>query len=179
MSNSVKDKLFSIISHDLRSPFNTLNGFTELISSKYDDFTDEKRKEMIGIINDSANQTYNLLDNLLNWSRSQRGKLSFTPQMTNIVSLIRGKIELLNYQAANKNILLEYEFESEEIMLEIDENLINVVIQNLLTNAIKFTPSNGKIQVDCKGGVVRDTPMKNYTFAWQRIISESTTCLRK
>ena len=150
MSNSVKDKLFSIISHDLRSPFNTLNGFTELIKSKYDDYSDEKRKEMIGIISDSANQAYNLLDNLLNWSRTQRGKLSFNPLMTNVVSLINGKMDLLNHQAANKNILVEFECASEEIMLEIDTNLINVVIQNLLTNAIKFTRSNGKIQVNCK-----------------------------
>ena len=74
MTNSVKDKLFSIISHDLRSPFNTLKGFIELIRLKYDGYSDKEIKEMIGIISDSADNVYNLLDNLLNWSRSQRGK---------------------------------------------------------------------------------------------------------
>jgi ligand-binding sensor domain-containing protein/signal transduction histidine kinase len=149
-TNTVKDKLFSIISHDLRSPFNTLKGFIELIKLKYDGYSDHEIKEMIGIISDSADNVYNLLDNLLNWSRSQRGKLKLHPQMTDLVALINNKIELLNLQALNKNIRIEFGSKSEAILLELDPDLMNVVIQNLLTNAIKFTPTGGKIEVNCK-----------------------------
>ncbi|MDX2429962.1 MAG: two-component regulator propeller domain-containing protein [Bacteroides sp.] len=150
LTNSVKDKLFSIISHDLRSPFNTLKGFIELIQLKYDGYSDQEIKEMIGIISDTADNVYSLLDNLLNWSRSQRGKLSLNPRRTDFVGIINNKIELLNYQAIHKNITLEFGSASKEIMLELDPDLIHVVIQNLLTNAIKFTPMNGEIEVDCK-----------------------------
>ncbi len=149
-SNSVKDKLFSIISHDLRSPFNTLKGFTNLIKSRYDGYSDEERKKMIGIINDSSDQVYCLLDNLLNWSRAQRGTLHFNPRMTNIVSLIDCRIGLMNFQAENKNILIEFDHQPEDIELEIDPDLIGVVIHNLLTNAIKFTTTGGKILVNSK-----------------------------
>jgi signal transduction histidine kinase/ligand-binding sensor domain-containing protein len=149
IANSAKDKLFSIISHDLRSPFNTIKGFIELIRLKYDTYTDDEKKKLIGIINDSTENVYNLLDNLLNWSRAQRGSLKFNPQMTNIIDLIRNKIDLLDYQAVNKNIHLWIECASDEINLEIDPGLINVVIQNLLTNAIKFTHPDGEIKVRC------------------------------
>jgi two-component system sensor histidine kinase/response regulator len=149
-SNSVKDKLFSIISHDLRSPFNTLKGFTNLIKSRYDGYTDEERKKMIEIINDSSDQVYSLLDNLLNWSRAQRGTLHFNPRMTNIVSLIDSKIDLMNFQAENKNIKIEFDHTPEDIEFEIDPDLINVVIHNLLTNAIKFSHAEGKIRVNSK-----------------------------
>jgi len=150
VTNSVKDKLFSIISHDLRSPFNTLKGFIELIKLKYDGYSDQEIKEMIDIISDSADNVYNLLDNLLSWSRSQRGTLKLHPQMTNLVDLINNKIELLNFQAVNKKILIEFGCGTEGILLEVDPDLMNVVIQNLLTNAIKFTPTGGKIEVNCK-----------------------------
>ncbi|MDA3821564.1 MAG: ATP-binding protein, partial [Bacteroidales bacterium] len=148
-TNSVKDKLFSIISHDLRSPFNALLGYIDLIKLKYDSYSDKKMKEMIEIISDSAANFYNLLDNLLSWSRSQRGTLKLKPQMTNLVNLINNKIELLHFQAINKNIQVECECRTEEILLELDSDLMNIVIQNLLTNAIKFTPIGGKIEVNC------------------------------
>ena len=149
-SNAVKDKLFSIISHDIRSPFNSLNGFIELINMKYDEYTDEKKKEMLGIISGSAKNVYTLLDNLLSWSRSQRGTIKFNVQATEVASLISSKIELLRYLALEKNIRLEPACSLGEIVVELDPDLIAVVIQNLLTNAIKFTHQDGKIQVDCR-----------------------------
>jgi signal transduction histidine kinase/ligand-binding sensor domain-containing protein len=149
-TNSVKDKLFSIISHDLRSPFNTLKGFIELINLKYDAYSDKEIKNIIGIISESADNVYNLLDNLLNWSRSQANKLVCKPVLTDLVELIHNKIELVNFQALNKNITLECRCASKEILLEIDPDLIHVVVLNLISNAIKFTPLNGKIEVDCE-----------------------------
>ncbi len=148
-TNSVKDKLFSILSHDLRSPFSTMKGFIELIKLKFDDYSDKEVKDMIEIINDSADNMFYLLDNLLSWSRSQRGILSVHPKMTNLVDLINNKIELLNYQAINKNIQLDFGCGTEGILMELDSDLMNMVIQNLLTNAIKFTPMGGEIEVNC------------------------------
>ncbi len=149
-SNAVKDKLFSIISHDIRSPFNSLNGFIELINVKYDEYTDEKKKEMLGIISGSAKNVYTLLDNLLSWSRSQRGTIKFNVQATEVVSLISSKIDLLRYLAQEKNIEVESVCSLGEIVVELDPDLIAVVLQNLLTNAIKFTHQDGKVQVDCR-----------------------------
>lgn len=148
-TNSVKDRLFSIISHDLRSPFNTLKGFIELIQLRYDGYTDKEVKDMIEIISGSADTMYNLLDNLLSWSRSQKGTLKLHPRRTNLAELINAKIELLNQQAANKNILIDLGCEADGVFLELDSDLMNVVIQNLLGNAIKFTPKGGKIEVNC------------------------------
>jgi len=148
-SNSVQDKLYSIIAHDLRSPFNALKGFTELIQTNYDSYDEEERKEMIGIISKSAERVYNLLNNLLNWTRSQRGKIQFNPTMTNIIKLINENIALVTDQAVNKNIEFKFESASEEVNLKIDPAIINVVIQNLLTNAIKFTNTNGIIKLNC------------------------------
>jgi len=149
-TNAVKDKLFSIISHDLRSPFTTLKGFIELMRSRYDGYGDEERKEMLGIINDSADQVYNLLNNLLNWSRAHTGEIKVESELTNIAGLINDKIALVKYQAANKNITIGFDCPSEAINLRVDVHLISVVIQNLLTNAIKFTPQDGQVTVGCE-----------------------------
>lgn len=148
-TNAVKDKLFSIISHDLRSPFTTLKGFIELIRSRYDGYNDKERKDMLAIIGESADRVYDLLDNLLNWSRSQSGKIQLKMELTNLNSLINDKIDLVKYQASNKNINIEYEDTAGEINLMIDARLISVVIQNLLTNAIKYTGKDGRITVSC------------------------------
>ncbi len=148
-TNAVKDKLFSIISHDLRSPFTTMKGFIELIKLRYDGYSDKEIKEFIGMISESADNVYNLLDNLLNWSRSQRGKLELHPQLTDLVELIGKKIELVNHQANVKNIHLENGCKTKQILIELDPDLMNVIIQNLLTNAIKFTPVDGRIEVNC------------------------------
>lgn len=149
-TNAVKDKLFSIISHDLRSPFTTMKGFIELINLKYDGYSDQEIKDFIAMIGESADNVYSLLDNLLNWSRTQRGKLELHPQLSDLVELIRNKIELVTHQANVKNIHIENVCDSQEFLIELDPDLMNVIIQNLLTNAIKFTPVDGRIEVDCK-----------------------------
>lgn len=148
-TNAVKDKLFSIISHDLRSPFTTLKGFVELIRSRYEDYNDQERKGMLGIIGESTDRVYSLLDNLLNWSMAHTGKIRLEPELVNIAALINDKIALVKYQAANKNITIDIECLAEGMSLMIDPHLMSVVIQNLLTNAIKFTGQNGKITVGC------------------------------
>ena len=147
--NSAKDKLFSIVAHDLKNPFSVLLGFIELIQESYDSFAEEERKEMIGIIGESAGHVYNLLNNLLNWSISQRGVIQFNPKITNIVDLVNDNITLLTDQAAKKSINIEFKPSHEDINLLIDTNILNVVIRNLLTNAVKYTDKNGTIRLNC------------------------------
>jgi signal transduction histidine kinase/ligand-binding sensor domain-containing protein len=147
--NSVKDKLFSIIAHDLKNPFNTLKGFVDLIQTRYDDYTEQERKNMISIIDKSTDLVYNLLNNLLNWSRSQRGVIHFVPEIVNIVDLVNENIELFEKQAENKNIKIESRISAKDISLMIDKEMIHIVIRNILANAIKYTRVNGKIELNC------------------------------
>jgi len=147
--NAVKDKLFSIIAHDLKNPFNTLKGFVDLIHLRYEEYSDDERKKMIGIISDSADNIFQLLDNLLNWSRSQQGVIKFKAEMINIVPLIEKNIALYKDQAANKNIEIEFQSSAGDISSLIDKDMMSIVIRNLLTNAIKFTRENGRVELNC------------------------------
>ena len=143
---ATKDKLFSIIAHDLRSPFNSILGFLELLIENVKNYEVADVEKYLGIINLSAKNTLVLLDNLLNWAKSQTGQIIFKPEKIVLSSLIQEIFELLNPSAKNKNIVLNH-IQSEEIIVFADLNMIKTVLRNLISNAIKFTNSNGKINV--------------------------------
>ena len=145
-SNNTKDKLFSIIAHDLRSPFNSILGFSDLLFENLQEFETAETKELLGIINASAKNTLVLLDNLLNWAKSQTGQINFKPEKVVLSPIIQEVFELSNSSAKNKNILLNY-IQSEEIVVLADPNMIKTVLRNLISNAIKFTNSKGKIDL--------------------------------
>lgn len=144
--NATKDKLFSIIAHDLRSPFNNILGFSELLLENKNDNKVAKSEKYLGIINSSANNTLILLDNLLNWAQSQTGKISFNPKKIIFSNIILEIIKLKKSIAKAKNISLNYS-SSDEIEVYADENVLKTILRNLISNAIKFTNSNGKIDV--------------------------------
>lgn len=144
--NATKDKLFSIIAHDLRSPFNNILGFSELLLENKNDNKVAKSEKYLGIINSSANNTLILLDNLLNWAQSQTGKISFNPKKIIFSNIILEIIKLKKSIAKAKNISLNYS-SSDEIEVYADENMLKTILRNLISNAIKFTNSNGKIDV--------------------------------
>ncbi len=145
-SNAAKDKIFSIIAHDLRSPFNSILGFSELLIENTQDFEVAEIKKYLGIINSSAKSTLVLLDNLLNWARSQTGKVDFIPEEIGLASIIQEIIELSNLSVKSKNISLNYS-SLDEIEVYADENMLMVILRNLISNAIKFTNPNGKIDI--------------------------------
>jgi signal transduction histidine kinase/ligand-binding sensor domain-containing protein len=143
--NNIKDKVFSIVGHDLRGPIGSLLGLSELLLEKYQEFNDEQKQNTIKIIYESHQSIFNLLENLLNWSRAQRGMIEFKPQNYNLEKLISENIKVYENQIHNKNILLQTEFEKAPYFMTLDVDLLNIVVRNLLNNAIKFTPKNGHI----------------------------------
>ncbi len=145
-SNDTKDKFFSIIAHDLRSPFNNILGFSELLVENLNKFETEETEKYLGIINSSANNTLILLDNLLNWAKSQTGGISFNPKKIIISNVILEILKLKKSIAKAKNISLNY-LSSDEIEVYADENMLRTVLRNLISNAIKFTKFGGDISV--------------------------------
>ena len=143
-SNLTKDKFFSIIAHDLKSPFNTMLGFSNLLVDKFDQYNTLEQKKFIDILNQDIQNTYELLENLLLWSRSQRGALDFNFEKENLYLLAVESFNLLNQSAVNKSITIINRI-PENIYVYADKDMLATVIRNLISNAIKFTPQGGEI----------------------------------
>ncbi len=141
-----RDKLSSVISHDLKSPFNGILGFASLLLQDYDELSDKDRKEFIRNIETSAQSAFKLLENLLEWSRIQTGKIQFNFEELNLGRLIYENFMLLQPTADKKQIHL-YNFAPPDCFIFADRNSMLTIIRNLLSNAIKFTPKGGKISV--------------------------------
>ena len=132
--NGTKDKFFSIISHDLRSPFNTIFGYAELLSDNFEQIDIPTQKQYITNIYRVAKQSFNLLNELLLWARCQNGTVDFNPSK-----------ESVYYLAFDIIILNEI---SKDIIINADRNMFSTIIRNLLSNAIKFTHKNGEIIIN-------------------------------
>ena len=140
-----KDKLFSIIAYDLRGPIGNFIPIINILTSG-EDLDEDTKNKFLEELKSASRSTFNLLENLLNWSRSQTNKIKITPQNFEINSLINDNVELLRANANQKGISIGVTAE-ENIMVYADMDSINLVIRNLLTNALKFTPTNGTIQI--------------------------------
>ncbi len=145
-ANATKDKFFSIIAHDLKNPFGALKNLTEILKDMYNEFSEEEKTEIISEMYKSAHKVYELLENLLTWSLSQRGKIEFQPEETNLKLIIYNSFELLKEAANKKNIKLT-DATPDEFIINCDVNMITTVVRNLVSNAIKFTPEGGEIKI--------------------------------
>lgn len=145
--NSTKDKFFAIIAHDLKNPFSTVLGLSELLSKDFESFAPEKQKFFISQIHKYSKNTFNLLENLLQWSMLQTGRMSLHPKLISLSEIISSNIELLKGNALQKEISIESKITSEGFVY-VDVGMITTVVRNLLSNAIKFTTQKGKIQID-------------------------------
>lgn len=139
-----RDKLVSLIAHDLKSPFNSMLGFSRLLEEDFDNLTQEQQKEYTRIIHIGLENTFLLLENLLIWSRSKGGHINFDPQVENLFLLSKQTIDTMLVSAASKSIIIKTEIPN-DIFAEIDKNMYKTIIRNLLTNAIKFTNEKGMI----------------------------------
>ncbi|HOK62067.1 MAG TPA: tetratricopeptide repeat-containing sensor histidine kinase, partial [Tenuifilum sp.] len=144
--NATKDKLFSIIAHDLKNPFNALIGFSDILERNFNHLTDNEKKEYISVISESAQNLYKLLDNLLQWTRAQTGSINYIPEKFKLEPLIKQEVLNLNANAEKKRINVSVNASS-AISVYADKNSIATVIRNLLSNAIKFTDIGGTIEI--------------------------------
>jgi len=147
--NATKDKFFSIIAHDLRNPFNALHGLTQHLINNFDNFNSEDIKESLEIIYSSADDLLELLENLLHWSRSQRGKMQFNPQEVNVFEIVRKTLSILQMNAEKKNINLINEIDP-TLRLFADHDMLTAVIRNLVSNAIKFSHNDSFIRINAQ-----------------------------
>lgn len=148
-TNKTKDKLFSIIAHDLRAPFNSLIGFSELLMEQVSQTTDKKIQKYSTIINESLNNTYNYLNNLLEWSRLQSNRIEFHPTIINVSDLIEEVKDFLLVQAQNKEISIKLKL-PKQMPIYADRDLIEVVLINLISNAIKYSNHGADVVVSGK-----------------------------
>jgi signal transduction histidine kinase/ligand-binding sensor domain-containing protein len=144
--NSTKDKFFSIIAHDLRSPFQSLMGLSDIMVEEFNGSSNTEQKNYARMVQNSSHHIYSLVENLLTWSRTQRDKMSFEPVEIDISSIIGDTLNLLQQNFDQKNISSDKNSGTDKHGFA-DKNMIEMVIRNLITNAIKFTPKDGRIYV--------------------------------
>lgn len=144
--NATKDKFFSIIAHDLKSPFNGIIGISNLMKEESKRLELHVIHQYANMINSSAVQTYRLLENLLNWARIQQGKITFSPTNILLKHLVNEVVILLHESAYQKRILIIDNTPS-NLLVKIDEGMIETILRNLISNAIKFTPTGGRIVI--------------------------------
>jgi len=144
--NAVKDKLFSIIAHDLRSPLNTLSNFVNLLVDFEDAFSPEETKELASQIRDSLQNVNDLLNNLLYWSRNQMQTTHLDIREVDILDAIERAIRVTSHTAQQKYIKLKIDKVEQESVWA-DKNMVDVILRNLISNAIKFTHKNGLVYV--------------------------------
>ena len=145
-SNAAKDTFFSIIAHDLRSPFNAILGFLDLMTSEDADFSEAEQKQILLQLKSTSQQTINLLENLLTWARAQRGSLPFEPENISMNDVIDSNIALFETSAKKKDIALRW-LVKEDFVVFADRNMISAIIRNLISNALKFTFPGGTVTI--------------------------------
>jgi len=147
--NAEKDKFFSIISHDLRGPFNGFLGLTKLMAEEMPDLNQDEIQKIARSMRDSASNLFNLLENLLEWSRMQQGGIIFNPESTRLLSIINESKHPLMDSADKKGVEIKYEIPS---YLEVfaDQYMLASTIRNLASNAVKFTLKGGKVTIAAK-----------------------------
>lgn len=144
--NITKDKFFSIIAHDLRNPFTTIIGFSEMLRDEAGELDPATITEYAGIIGRSANQTLQLLENLLDWARMQQGRINFGPKKLNLSRISNHAIDIIKETAKNKGISFSNTIPG-ALWINADENMITTALRNLVSNAVKFSYRGGIVEI--------------------------------
>jgi len=145
--NSTKDRLFSIIGHDLKGPVGGMQNLMELLTQNYNQFETEEIKNMLLTAKESSAQTFSLLENLLMWAKTQKNEVVHKPKRQNIKPIIENVIKLLKGTAKIKSIELEHDIKDTDAFF--DSNTVSTIIRNLISNALKFTPEGKTITITC------------------------------
>lgn len=142
--NEMKDKFFSIVSHDLRSPFAGILTMTDILKNNADSFTKEELISMLQSLNEQAQQTYKFIEDLLEWSRSQMGRIQMNIDEEDLFTIVNGTLLTLKQQAELKDITIDNQVQIGTFAM-FDNNMMSTIVRNLVSNAIKFTRKGGKI----------------------------------
>ena len=148
--NATKDKFFSIIAHDLTNPFNAILGFTNILHLEYEYLSDEEKLEIIENLSKASESTFRLLQNLLEWAKTQTGKLNILTESFDMSNVVNENISILSSVAHNKEIKVRSNVPF-NTLVKADKNMIVTVVRNLISNAIKFTNKGGKIEITKTG----------------------------
>ncbi|GAK54978.1 response regulator receiver sensor signal transduction histidine kinase [Candidatus Vecturithrix granuli] len=145
-ANASKDRFFSIISHDLRTPFVGLIGLTQVLTEEFEAYPKEDLKQLLIKLRKTSETFYALLENLLTWSRSQLGVIEMAPRIVNIREAILRNLHIFEQTARDKQIALTTSLE-EPMFVYVDEKMLETILRNLISNAVKFTPYGGKVTI--------------------------------
>ena len=149
VANATKDKFFSIIAHDLRSPFNGFLGLTQIMAEELSSLTMREVHEIAVNMRSSATNLFRLLENLLHWARIQQGLIPFNQEVVQLQSIINESIEMIRESAKKKGIEIVSDI-SYDLLVFADNDMIKTVIRNLVSNAVKFTYKGGKVIISAK-----------------------------
>ena len=149
--NKTKDKFMSIIGHDLRNPFNAINSFVSLVTEQLIDFDREVFEKYLLLIKEAGSNAQSLLENLMEWAQNQSEEIKLQREDVPLNSIVKGNILLIKESAKQKGIEIEEHLDGQPIV-QIDKNMINTVIRNILSNALKFTPNMGSISMRTEVG---------------------------
>jgi signal transduction histidine kinase len=149
--NADMNRFIQILGHDLRSPFTTLLGFSDLLLENLHSYDIERIENLISIINKTSHQTFKLLEELLLWSKAHANRVPFEPRHIAFRSVCQQVVEGLWSNAVSKNIKISIQQIDENLMVFVDEHMLKTILRNLISNAIKFTQRNGEIniRIDC------------------------------
>jgi len=147
--NNEKDLLLSIIAHDLKNPFNVINGFCSVLLKSGKNFTTEKKDEIIEHIYTASLSGHNLLENLLEWSRSQSERIIFEPRNLELKEICEHIISFYSINIVNKKLIIDNKIKN-KINVCADKNMLSTILRNLISNAIKFTPEKGIIEISAQ-----------------------------
>ncbi len=150
-ANSAKDRFFSIIAHDLKSPFSGFLGLTKILSEDINSLSINEINDISNSMQKSANNLYKLLENLLEWSRMQRDMIKYNPESIELKYIVKQNIDILYNFSHQKSIVIN-NFINEETKVYADIPMLNTVFRNLLSNAIKFTNNSGAIEIGTYDG---------------------------
>jgi len=144
--NATKDKFFSIIAHDLKGPFNSVIGLSELIKNGAKHLDIATIEQYAGIINSTSSSTYRLLENLLDWARIQQSQILFRPVSLVLNTIVNDVIEVM-IEKANSKMIAIINYTPGDLIVVADEDMLKTILRNLISNALKFTSTNGKVEI--------------------------------
>jgi signal transduction histidine kinase len=144
--NTTKDKFFSIIAHDLKSPFNSIVGFSKYLVEQVEEKNYENIGKFANIMLQSSNKAMDLLTNLMTWAQSQTGRMEYNPEYFEMTTLVKEATLLLHGIAEQKSIVIENKITT-NTQIYADKEMISIVLRNLISNALKFTTTGGKITI--------------------------------